>query len=328
MPGITNGYGSLAGMDLNALHYFRAIASTGSLTAAARLLRVSQPALSVAVRKLEQRFGTSLLQRGPRGVLLTRTGEELARHADEMLLLAQRTAETIQGLESGDAGRFVVGCYHSFGAFFLPGFIRKLHADTPGIDVSLWEGTADEVRNAVVDRKVHFGVAVSPRPHPDLVLVKLFRDVMGVFASRELLRAHRGGPRALVKKGPLLSVERIFLSRKVVEALGAGGMLPERLMSCGDLELVKSLALNGVGPAILPARVAAYNLPKGALRLVSPTLPHELDEAYLFYRVDLHRTRAALRVKDALVARGRELDGALKLPNGVPTVAAHPGNLR
>ncbi len=90
MPGIKNGDTPLERLDLKALHYFRAIAASGSLTAAARLLRVSQPALSVAVRKLERRFGTSLIMRSPKGVLLTRTGEELARHAGHADILVEQ----------------------------------------------------------------------------------------------------------------------------------------------------------------------------------------------------------------------------------------------
>lgn len=324
MAAIGQAYDLTSQLDLTLLRYFRAIARSGSLTGASKLLRVSQPTLSVAVKNLEERLGTSLLLRGPRGVTLTRTGEELARHADEVFLVLQRAGERIRGLESGEVGRFVVGCYHSFGAFFLPEFMRSILDEAPGIELSLWEGTADEVRNAVVERTVDFGVAVSPRPHPDLVLVELFRDVMGVFAPAPQATTREGRFEAL-RRGPLLYVQRIYLSRKVVEALGARGLLPEKLLPCGDLELAKSLALRGVGPAVLPSRVAAYNLPPGSLTLLDTTLPYELDTAYLFFRADMHRTRAAARVKDALTRRGRELDESYDLPCDAPRVSASAG---
>jgi DNA-binding transcriptional LysR family regulator len=317
-------YDPVSQLDLTLLRYFRAVARSGSMTAAAKRLRVSQPTLSVAMKNLEATLGTSLLLRGPRGVALTRTGEELARHADEVFLVLQRAGERIRGLEAGEVGRFVVGCYHSFGAFFLPEFLRGMVEGAPGIELSLWEGTADEVRNAAVERVVDFGVGVSPRPHPDLVLAELFREVMGVFAAAPDGRGRCESPLERLRRGPLLYVQRIYLSRKVVEALGARGLLPERLLPCGDLELAKSLALRGVGPAILPSRVAAYNLPPGALSLLDSSLPYEVDQAFLFYRADLHRTRAALRVKEALLRRGAELD-ADRLPCGVGGVEAASG---
>jgi DNA-binding transcriptional LysR family regulator len=93
----------------------------------------------------------------------------------------------------------------------------------------------------------------------------------------------------------------------VLRAAGALGLLPEKLLPCGDLELAKSLALRGVGPAVLPSRVAAYNLPPGSLALLDATLPYELDTAYLFFRADMHRTRrrAGQRRADAARARAR-----------------------
>ena len=298
-------------LELTPLRYLLAIAATGSVTGAARHLRVSQPAISVAMRKLEARLGTSLLLRSQKGVLLTPTGVDLARHAEEVFGVLARAEERIHGLQSGDSGRFIVGCYHSFGAFFLPGMLQELTRTSPGIELSLWEGTADQVRDAVVDRTVHFGVMVSPRPHPELVLVKLFRDVMGVFVPGHLDPQERLD---FLARGPLFHVERVLLSRKVVEALGKRGLLPRRLMACGDLELAKSLALNGAGAAVLPSRVAGYNTAPDALGLADPSLPAELDTAYLAYRVDLQRTRAALRLKDALVARGKELHRTVQLP--------------
>jgi len=67
-------------VDLTHLRYFQAIAEHGSLSAAARSLHVSQPTLTVAVKHLEERLGTTLLHRSREGVKLTRTGQELLDH--------------------------------------------------------------------------------------------------------------------------------------------------------------------------------------------------------------------------------------------------------
>jgi DNA-binding transcriptional LysR family regulator len=76
---------------------------------------------------------------------------------------------------------------------------------------------------------------------------------------------------------------------------------------CGDLELVKSLVLAGIGPALLPRRVAAYGH-EGKIVRLHPRLPFIPDTICLLYRADMHRTKAALRVKDALVDYGKKLD--------------------
>jgi len=316
MSPISANYGLTSGLELTPLRYLAAVADAGGITAAARRLRVSQPAISVAVKKLEAQLGTALLLRGSAGVSLTPAGIELVRHAHEAFVTLQSAEEQIRAMRTGESGRFVIGCYHSFGAFFLPEMLRQLVVDAPGIELSLWEGTSDEVRDAVVDGAVHFGLLVSPRPQPELVLVKLFRDLVGVFAPGQLRQRER---RAVLARGPLYHVDRVAISRRVIAALARRKLLPQRVMACGDLELAKSLALNGAGAAVLPLRVAIYNTPESALRLVDPALPTEVDTAYLAFRADLPRTRAATRLKDALIARGRALHRAVELPRGGPS---------
>jgi len=291
--------------DLVGLRYVRAIAAFGSMTAAAKQLRVSQPTLSVAIRGLETRLRTSLFHRGAKGVVPTASGQALVHAADEIFALLRQTDETIRGIESAPAGRFVIGCYHSFGAFFLPELLRDLALRAPAIELALWEGTGPQVRDAVVDRTVHFGVdaGIGPRPHHDLVIVPMFRDRMAVMCANR-----RPRPTA-----PLFYVPRIPSSENVVEALRARRKLPERIVPCGDLELVKSLVLHGAGVGVLPWRMARSGTPREALRLLDPALPSEVDVASLFYRGDLHRTRGAMLVRDALVRRGKELD-AVQLP--------------
>src|SRR5262249_7435009 len=95
------------------------------------------------------------------------------------------------------------------------------------------------------------------------------------------------------------------------------------MLSCGDLELVKSMALEGVGVALLPRRVAAYGQ-KGKLVRLHPELPFIPDIISLVYHSDLHRTRAALRLKDALVAHGRALEAADRTSDPGLATAAEP----
>jgi DNA-binding transcriptional LysR family regulator len=274
------------------------------MTAAARQLRVSQPTLSVAVRELEARLKTSLFLRGTRGVVPTASGRALVRAAEDIFGVLRQVDDELHGIETAPAGRFVVGCYHSLGALFLPGLMRSLQARAPAVELSFWEGTGPQIQEAVLDRAVHFGVdaGLAPPLHPELVVVSLFRDVMGVVRGRR-----RGAP------GPLFHVPRIPSSERVLAALRARGKLPDRLVPCGDLELVKSLVLDGAGIGVLPWRVAAHGTRRDALRLVDSSWPFEVDVGAFFYRADLHRTVGAMCVRDAIVSRGRELD-AVALP--------------
>src|SRR5215472_2486697 len=129
-----------AALDLAQLRYFRAIAKSGSLTAAARDLGVSQPTLSVALRRMEEALGTTLLLRARDGVELTTTGRALLAHAHDILAGVERAEQTVRGLETHDVGRFVLGCPDSLGAYFLPRFLAGFLERFPRIELSLWNG--------------------------------------------------------------------------------------------------------------------------------------------------------------------------------------------
>ncbi|HET9752025.1 MAG TPA: LysR family transcriptional regulator [Myxococcales bacterium] len=295
---------------LEPLRYFQAVARCGSLSAAARSLHVSQPGLTAVIKQLEEGFGTRLLVRLRTGVSLTSTGEELLRFANESLTRLEEVEQRIKGLESDEVGSFVIGCHESLGAYFLPRLMARFLEKNPRIQLSLSNAPSRVVLNAVVERTVHFGIVVNPDPHPDLVQVKLFRDAVDLFVLAEGAPAAGDleAARERLRRGPLVFAGRVLQSQQIVDRLAAMDALPARLLPCGDLELVKSLALGGLGVAVLPRRVARY-CQEGRLRRLHPALPFIADEIHLLFRGDAHRTRAFVITKDAIVAHGRALDG-------------------
>jgi len=298
-------------MDLTQLRYFKAVAEAGSITAAAHVLGITQPTLTAAIQQMEKQLDTKLLLRGRSGIQLTATGEALRRHAATVHALLEQAEQEIRALQDEDVGNFVLGCHESLGAYFLPSFLPAFLQSAPRITLTLWNGTSSAVQDAVVERKVHFGLVVNPRPHPDLVFVPLFHDAMDVFVATEGAppEGNLDAAQARLGKGPLIYAPRVLQCQELLERLAARSLLPERLLPCGDLELVKSLALSGMGVALLPRRVADYWQP-GRLRRLHPTMPNFEDTITLVYHSDGHRTRAARRLKEALVEHGQKLEAA------------------
>lgn len=312
-------------MDLHSLRYFRTIAREGSITAASRLLGVSQPTLSVAVRNLEEELGTRLLTRTRAGVELTATGQVLALRADAILSQVDEAIQHVRDLHEDEVGAFTVGCQESLGAYFLPGFLDRFLSACPGIVVDLWNGPSGQVRQAVLDRQVHYGLVVNCESHDDLVMTRLFDDQVGLFTTTSRgpearITASRSVgldlARSVLASAPLIWCDRPVF-RTLLGRIEAAGVAIPRQLVCGDLELVKSLCLEGIGVGLLPARVAAYGQP-GRLRFLSPALPRHDDVIQLVYRGDLHRTRAAKVLREALLEQGRTLDriGRAELGSG------------
>jgi DNA-binding transcriptional LysR family regulator len=311
-------------LDFVQLRYFRAVAEHGSLSGAARELGVSQPTLTVAIRKLEESLDTHLFLRDHTGMRLTRSGERLLAHASDLLATVAQIRNDIHDLETSDAGQFVVGCHEALGAYFLPELMRKLLKDAPRVVLDLWNDTSAAVTRATLDRSVDFGIVVNPTPHPDLVILPLFRDAVALHVARR-----EGEPSAppdlaaaleRLQLEPLILAGRVAQSQEILRALMAEGAAVRRVLTCGDLALVRSLTLAGLGVGILPSRVAVDGS-RGQLRWLHPELPRIPDSICAVYRGDFHRTRAALRLKDALVAHGASLEAewdaiqhALSLP--------------
>jgi DNA-binding transcriptional LysR family regulator len=327
-------------MDLKDLRYFAAIADSGSMTAAAKSLHVSQPTLTVSMQNLEEQLKTQLFVRERSGVRLTATGEELLKHALEVFRLLEHAEQRVKGLESEDVGTFVIGSNESLGAYYLPDFMARFLRDHPSIELLLSNESSAAVRDSVIERRTHFGLVVNPHPHPDLVMVELFHDAMDVMVAEDAPPPSRplsallelrvsagedvapptqrvswvdsGDPAFMAAKhrliaGPLIYAGRVKQCQELCDQLAGAGLLSMRKLVCGDLELVKSLALAGIGPALLPRRVAEYGH-EGKLVRLHPSLPFIPDTICLLYRADMHRTKAAMRVKDELVAYGKRLD--------------------
>lgn len=170
-------------MDLVQLRYFRVIAEEGSMTRAARVLRVSQPTLTVAIRNLEQSLRTILFHRARNGVQLTATGRELLEQTRDILAQLDVVEQRIHGLEEQQVGSFVIGCHPSLGSYFLPRFLETFWREDSRVELAIWTGPSPEVWHRVIARDVHFGLVVNPKPHPDLVVVELFRDLQAIFVT-------------------------------------------------------------------------------------------------------------------------------------------------
>lgn len=328
-------------MDLKDLRYFAAIAESGSMTAAAKSLHVSQPTLTVAMQNLEEQLKTQLFVRERSGVSLTATGNELLEHAKQIFRLLEHAEQRVQGLERDDVGTFVIGSNESLGAYFLPDFMARFLRDHPGIELLLSNESSAQVRDSVIERRTHFGIVVNPHPHPDLVIVDMFHDAMDVMVAEDAPPPSRplstllamqasatdadsapptqrvswvdsADPAFMAAKhrlvaGPLIYAGRVKQCQELVDQLAGAGLLSMRKLVCGDLELVKSLAIAGIGPALLPRRVAEYGN-AGKLVRLHGSLPFIPDTISLLYRADMHRTKAAMRVKDELIAYGKRLD--------------------
>jgi DNA-binding transcriptional LysR family regulator len=241
-------------MELRQLQYFAAVARHRSFTRAAQALYVTQPALSQQVRRLEAELGLQLLRRTSQGVELTPAGADLLAHADKVIAgveAARAEMDRHAGVSRGVARVAATAA----DAPRLPEALAAFHAEHPGIQVALRQGSAQEVvdltRRGAVDVAVlalagepPAGVDAHPLDDEPLRVALALDDPLA--GARVAVGDFQGRPFILAEPGSALR-------ESVLEATQAAGFSPLPLFEVGDPHAVRFLVRAGLGISLVPA---------------------------------------------------------------------------
>jgi DNA-binding transcriptional LysR family regulator len=146
------------------LRYFLAVAECGSMREAAERLRIAQSAVSRQILKLEQELGSTLLERRPRGVVLTPAGDMLLQHAREQQQLADRLHADLEAMEKGRSGHVLLRSVESFAGSTLPSVLTRFRARHPAVTVEVAVVYSEEVLDGLLDGSCHLGLSSARRP--------------------------------------------------------------------------------------------------------------------------------------------------------------------
>jgi len=206
-------------MDLQVAHLrtLQAIARHGSFSRAAQALNLTQPAVSMQVRHLEQALGLPLLERVGKRAFPTRAGQLLLAHADRALRELEAGVERVQQLRGVVAGRVRLGTSASISIYLLPPALRRFRVRYPETEIVIVTGNAAEITRAVVANTLDVGIVSLPVRDRELVVTPFFRDELVAIASTEwgastgpptppclsaTPRRRRGAPRSRASTGP------------------------------------------------------------------------------------------------------------------------------
>lgn len=248
--------GLVRSVDLTELRAFCAAVDLGSLGSAARLLRVSQPALSKRMRALEALAGAQLLVRSPRGIATTEAGERLYVEARKLLAQADAVEELMAGLSDDDAPiRLAVS--HTIAEFVLPGrLVEYEQLRGRHLSVELVIANSVVVRDLVGAGRAEFGIAAARigAPLPGLEQIHFCDDevVVAVPDGHAWTRLAAIDPEQLVSE-PLVVRDPSANTRQTVdEALAARGLaLAPPLAEVGSTSAAKATAISEGAPVLL-----------------------------------------------------------------------------
>jgi DNA-binding transcriptional LysR family regulator len=290
-------------INLNQLRVFKAVFEEKSLTAAARRLRISQPAVSKQLAELEYSLGVALVDRLPRGVQLTAAGEALERHARRIFAAETAAEAELAELMGLSRGRLAIGSSTTIGSYLLPRVLGLFHAAHPRIELEVEISNTAVIQQAVLDGRVDVGLTEGFVASESLEVDVFTRDEMVVivpvnhpWAQETYIEPSR------LKDCPVIARERGSGSRAIVEAaLIEREAEVEFALSLGSTEAVKRAVAEGLGVALVSRLTVALEVEVGRL-VALPLHPQPILR-------DLHRIRLRGRNPSPATAQfQRELD--------------------
>src|SRR5450759_3258232 len=256
-------------MDTRQLAAFCAVVELHSFSHAAERLGVTQPAVSMQIRALEERFGQRLLDRSGRRVEPTEAGQRLYRGAQRLIALEEQLQNEVASVEEGELrGRLEIGSSTGPGDRVLPLLLCEFQRLSPAVSISLSVFDTQTVVERVAEREIELGVVGAARKHRGVVFEPFFRDDV-VLACRP---DHRFA-------GRTISLEELRSEPLIVMQEGAGvrQLLEDELRPHGarlrDLDVRLELGLReSVRSAVIP-RYGVACLSQSALETESSAVP-------------------------------------------------------
>jgi DNA-binding transcriptional LysR family regulator len=227
------------------------VARHGSFSRAARELRLTQPAVSMQVRQLEQELGLPLLERVGKRTFTTKAGELLLAHAGRAMQELERGLELVQQLRGIVAGRVRLGTSASFSIYLLPSALRRFRARYPQTELVVVTGNAPEITRAVVGNELDVGIVSLPVRERELVVTALHRDELVAIGPPDRRWPHRRATAAELAREPLILFEQGATLRRVIDDwFQRGGAAPSLPMELGNTEAIKKLVESGLGLSV------------------------------------------------------------------------------
>ncbi|WP_319824000.1 LysR family transcriptional regulator [Thalassovita sp.] len=289
-------------LDTRQLRYFVEIAQQGSITRASQVLNVAQPALSLHLRTLEEKLGTTLMLRNRSGVVPTEAGQLLMERARHILDEITRTEDEVRSLDSDPSGVVRVGLPGTISALVSLPLIQAARDRYPKITINIAEAMSGFIAGWMAEDRIDLAIlyhALTDRGYRSDVLLE---EELVILWGQEVdmppkvaLGALDGVPMVLPSRGH-------GLRELIEEEFRTQGVVPEVAIEIDSYANIKSLVAEGFGPSILPAYAVQAETRAGTIHTSRVADPGLWRRAHLIQPVGRPITRAQAAIS-ALLAQ-------------------------
>jgi LysR family hydrogen peroxide-inducible transcriptional activator len=291
-------------MTLNELRYIVAVAQEKSFGRAAQRCFISQPALSVAIQKLEEELQTKLFERGKSEITVTPVGERIVEQAHKVLEEAAHIRDIAQAGRNQLAGVFRLGAIYTVAPYLLPDLVPALNARAPDMPLEIEENVTEQLEAALKTGRIDAAIIALPFEPPGIATEFLYEEPFQVVVPQRHPWARRKtiDPSELAgEHAILLNVGHCFRDQ-VLESCPELNRGDAPVTRSNSLETIRNMVASGLGVSVLPRDALT---PKYHSRLVVPvpfSKPVPSRRIALAYRKSFPRPAAIEAIREAVAA--------------------------
>ena len=291
-------------MTFNELRYIVAVANEKSFGRAAQKCFVSQPALSVAIQKLEEDLGARLFERGKSEVSVTPVGERIVEQAQKVLEEVARIREIAQAGRNPLVGTLKLGVIYTVAPYLLPDLIPMLHEIAPQMPLEIEENLTAELEVALKTGRIDAAIVALPFTLAGSVTEFLYEEPFQVVVPH----GHKWAKRKSIQPDELATEHAILLNvghcfrDQVLDACPELNRAASQVTRTNSLETVRNMVASGLGVSVLPrdAMTPKYHSP--LVVSVPFARPVPSRRIALASRKSFPRPEAIMAVRDAVLA--------------------------
>jgi DNA-binding transcriptional LysR family regulator len=272
-------------VDLAELNVFLTVARERSFSRAAQKLFRTQPAVSIAIRKLEESVGEPLFSRGSRSGQLTDAGKLLASYAERMLNLRQEITRAMSDLRTGRRGELSLGVNESSIHALLP-VLARFRQLYPDVHLAVRRTFSRDIPSELLNYRLDLGVASFVPQEQPLAAVKIFRDELAFVVSPRH-RLARKGRVDISDLGAEMFIAHIVESpyrNRVIQLFAKHRVPLEMRTEMPTIESIKRFVQMDMGVAIVPRMCVRWEVEQGWLVEVKVRQLRMPRDLYLLYR--------------------------------------------
>lgn len=240
-------------MELRQLEYFQMASRLKNITRAAQRLKVSQPNITVAIKKLESELGVQLFDRSQKQLTLTPEGKVFLKRIELAMRNIDDAILEVNDYKQLQKGTIKIGIPPMMGAYLFPkvfsGF-RRLH---PNLNVLLYEEGSLSIREKLERDELDFGIIIVPESAPNLNVLKMSRSQLMVCVAQKSSLAKKAEirPNDIAASDLIMLKEGSYLREIVQSKLSALKISPRTVLESGQIVTIKGLVAHKVGIAFL-----------------------------------------------------------------------------